>query len=176
MRKFVVVLVLAVLVAAVFVARRRAAAQAPLMHYETAPVDRGLVVYTVTASGTLSALVTVQVGAQVSGRVQEILVDYNSPVKAGQVIAKLDPLLLQAAVDQARANYLTAQSTVKTNIAQARNADAAVRAFEASAGARIARAIGLRHRAGQRRCRERAGRGREKQPRSRHARRFTRPK
>lgn len=122
MRKVVVVLVLAVLVAAVFVARRRAAAQAPLMHYETAPVDRGLVVYTVTASGTLSALVTVQVGAQVSGRVQEILVDYNSPVKAGQVIARLDPLLLQAAVDQARANHLTAESTVKTNMAQAKNA------------------------------------------------------
>ncbi|HUK33264.1 MAG TPA: efflux RND transporter periplasmic adaptor subunit, partial [Vicinamibacterales bacterium] len=87
-----------------------------------AAADRGPVVYTVTASGTLSALVTVQVGAQVSGRVQEILVDYNSPVKADQVIAKLDPLLLQAAVDQAHANFLTAQSTLKTNTAQARNA------------------------------------------------------
>jgi HlyD family secretion protein len=55
--------------------------------------------------------------------VQEILVDYNSPVKAGQVIAKLDPLLFQAAVDQTRANYLTAQSNLKTATAQRVNAE-----------------------------------------------------
>jgi HlyD family secretion protein len=52
----------------------------------------------------------VQVGSQVSGRLQQILVDYNSPVKKGQPIARLDPLLFEAAVQQSRANYLTAQS------------------------------------------------------------------
>jgi HlyD family secretion protein len=62
------------------------------------------------------------VGSQVSGRVQAIYVDYNSPVSAGEVIAKLDPLLFQAAVDQSSANYLTAQSALKTAQAQEANA------------------------------------------------------
>jgi HlyD family secretion protein len=107
----------------VWFARGRAeSSTAPSMTYEHVTADAGPIVAKVTASGTLSALITVQVGAQVSGRVQEILVDYNSPVKAGQVIARLDALLLQAAVDQSRANYLTAQSTLLTNEAQAKNA------------------------------------------------------
>ena len=114
--------VVVAVVSGAFIIRRRVMAPTPpVMHYETVAADQGAVVAKVTASGTLSALVSVQVGAQVSGRVQEIAVDYNSPVKAGQVIAKLDPLLLQAAVDQNRANYLTAQSTLETNIAQAKN-------------------------------------------------------
>ena len=57
------------------------------------PLDRGRIVARVTATGTLSALVTVQVGSQVSGRIAEIYVDFNSPVKKGQVIAKIDPQL-----------------------------------------------------------------------------------
>jgi HlyD family secretion protein len=113
----------AIVVGAVMVRRHYAVPTLPAMHYETVNVDHGPVVAKVTASGTLSALVTVQVGVQVSGRVQEILVDYNSPVTAGQVIAKLDPLLFQAAVDQARANLLTAESTLKTATAQATNAE-----------------------------------------------------
>lgn len=95
----------------------------PEMQYEQVKADVGSVVAKVTASGTLSALVTVQVGAQVSGRVQEILVDYNSPVHAGEVILRLDPLLFQAAVDQSQANFLMAQSAVKTAVAQAKNAE-----------------------------------------------------
>jgi len=63
------------------------------------------------------------VGSQVSGRVQEIFVDYNSPVTAGETIAKLDPLLFQAAVDQSTANYLTAQSALKSAQAQEANAE-----------------------------------------------------
>jgi HlyD family secretion protein len=63
----------------------------------------------VTATGTLSALVTVQVGAQVSGRIQELKADFNSSVKKGQVIAKIDPQLYLAAVEQARANHIAAQ-------------------------------------------------------------------
>src|SRR4051794_8327919 len=74
--------------------------------FETVKVERGRVVARVTATGTLSALVTVQVGAQVSGRVQTLNADFNSTVKKGQVIAKIDPQLFQAAVEQARANHL----------------------------------------------------------------------
>src|SRR4051794_3808735 len=54
---------------------------APGPHYTTVAVDRGRIVARVTATGTLSALVTVQVGSQVSGRLQTINVDFNSPVK-----------------------------------------------------------------------------------------------
>ena len=75
-----------------------------------------------TATGTLSALVTVQVGTQVSGRIKEINVDFNSPVKKGQVIAKIEPALFQAALESARANYLAAQGTVAKLEAQAENA------------------------------------------------------
>src|SRR2546426_665454 len=64
---------------------RRSTGQAK---YETVKVERGRIVARVTASGTLSALVTVQVGTQVSGRIQDLYVDFNSPVRRGQV---LDP-------------------------------------------------------------------------------------
>ena len=93
----------------------------PEVHYDTAEVDRGTVAAKVTATGNLSALLTVQVGSQVSGRVQRLFVDYNSPVKKGQTIAKLDPLLFDAAVEQARANYLSLQGALNKNQAQENN-------------------------------------------------------
>jgi HlyD family secretion protein len=80
--------------------------------YETTVVDRGSIIAKVTATGTLSALVTVQVGTQVSGRVEKIMVDFNSTVKKGQVIAKIDPLLFQASLEQAKANYSASQGNV----------------------------------------------------------------
>ena len=80
--------------------------------YETTVVDRGPITAKVTATGTLSALVTVQVGTQVSGRIDKILVDFNSTVKKGQVIAKIDPLLFQAALEQAKANYAAGEGNV----------------------------------------------------------------
>src|SRR5689334_10737910 len=86
----------------------RATHKATAVTYETQPADRGPVVAKVTATGTLSALVTVQVGSQVSGRVSEIFVDFNSPVKKGQLIARIDPQLFEAAVAQARANLVAA--------------------------------------------------------------------
>lgn len=72
--------------------------------YRTATVDKGPIVARVTAIGTLSARVTVQVGAQVSGRLSEVLVDFNSTVRKGQVIARLDPALFEAALASARAS------------------------------------------------------------------------
>lgn len=91
----------------------RRAHAAPNFEYETTAADRGTIVAKVTATGSLSALLTVQVGAQVSGRVQDLYVDYNSPVKKGQTIAKLDPLLFEAAVEQAKALNLSAQSNIE---------------------------------------------------------------
>jgi HlyD family secretion protein len=94
----------------------------PNVAYETTPADRGTVVAKVTATGNLSALLTIQVGSQVSGRVQELFVDYNSPVKKSQTIAKLDPLLFEAAVEQAKALVLSSQSTIAKDKAQDVNA------------------------------------------------------
>lgn len=86
--------------------------RSPAIQYETATPSRGDVRAKITASGTLSARVTVQVGSQVSGRIQAIYVDYNSPVKQGQVLAKIDPRLFEAAREQALANHLAAQANL----------------------------------------------------------------
>src|SRR5512145_1521096 len=66
-------------------------------------VTRGSIVSVVSASGTVEAVTTVQVGSQISGSVQALYADFNSVVKKGQVIARLDPSLVQSDIDQARA-------------------------------------------------------------------------
>jgi HlyD family secretion protein len=115
--------VLAVLGGAAYgVVRWRQSHAKPPVELETAKIERGRIVSRVTATGTLSALVTVQVGSQVSGRIQKLLVDFNSPVKAGQLIAKIDPQLFQAAVDQTRANKVAAEASLAKAQAQARDA------------------------------------------------------
>ena len=91
--------------------------------FETAAIDRGRVVAKVTATGTLSAIVTVQVGSQVSGRLQKIMVDYNSPVHKNQLIAKIDPELFQAAFEQAKANLAAAKGNLAKAEAQALDSD-----------------------------------------------------
>lgn len=90
--------------------------------YRTTKVDRGNVVARVTATGTLSAHVTVQVGSQVSGRLSQIMVDFNTPVKKGQVIAKIDPQIFEANLAQARANAYAAQGNLMKARAQALDA------------------------------------------------------
>jgi HlyD family secretion protein len=77
---------------------------------ETAPVTAGPVTRQVNATGSVQAVTTVEIGAQVSGIVQSLGVDFNSFVRAGQVIARLDPALYQAALDVARASLLQAQA------------------------------------------------------------------
>src|SRR4029077_18752650 len=89
------------------------------VRFETSRVDRGRITAKVTASGTLSGLVTVQVGSQVSGRLQRILVDYKYPVRKGVLIAKLHPQLFQAAYEQARANHVAAAGNLTKAQAQA---------------------------------------------------------
>lgn len=90
----------------------------PAAAWTTAVVDRGTVSAKVTASGTLSALVTVTVGSQVSGRIQDLLVDYNDQVRKGQVLARIDPLLFDAAVAQASASLAAAKADVAKAKAQ----------------------------------------------------------
>ncbi len=116
--------VVALILGAIALVYYRRTHSAPVMHYETAGVDRGTIAAKVTATGNLSALLTVQVGSQVSGRVQELFVDYNSTVKKGETIAKLDPVLFQAALQQARANLLSTEGVLKKDQAQEINMQA----------------------------------------------------
>ncbi len=111
-----IVALVAIGVGAFVFARSR---QRPEPKYETVKVDRGRITSRVTATGTLSALVTVQVGSQVSGRIAELFADFNSQVKKGQVIAKMDPELFKAAVEQSRANYAAAKGNLEKAQAQA---------------------------------------------------------
>jgi HlyD family secretion protein len=98
------------------------AGKGPAVQYDSVTVDRGAVVARVTASGTLSALVTVQVGSQVTGRIQSLFVDFNSPVKKGEILARIDPRLYKADVEQARANDATARANLDKAKAQAEDA------------------------------------------------------
>jgi HlyD family secretion protein len=91
--------------------------------YKSALISKKRIIGQVTASGTLLATVTVQVGTQVSGRIQSLGADFNSQVKKGELIAKIDPLLFQAAVQQASANYVSAQASLTRAKAQALDAE-----------------------------------------------------
>jgi HlyD family secretion protein len=80
--------------------------------YRTAAVQRGDLESTVAATGSLGAVTTVQVGTQVSGQISAIYVDFNSKVKKGQLIARIDPTLQQQAVEDAQAGVARAQATL----------------------------------------------------------------
>src|SRR5215471_1980671 len=80
--------------------------------FRTAKVERGPLTATVSATGTLNAVVTVQVGSQVSGQIKELFVDFNSLVKRNQLVARIDPEKFQAAVAQAKAQVEMAKANV----------------------------------------------------------------
>src|SRR4051795_10494376 len=94
----------------------------PETKYETVKVDRGRITARVTATGTVSALVTVQVGSQVSGRIAELHADFNSAVKKGDVLARIDAQLFEATRAQARANFTAAQANLAKAKVQAEDA------------------------------------------------------
>ena len=105
-----VVVAIAAGIAGIVVHMRRPAAP-PV--FVTSPVVRGDIRITVTATGSVEALKQVDVGAEVSGRVVELPVDYNDRVTTGQVLAVIDPEQLLAAEDQTRAQVLAAQAAVR---------------------------------------------------------------
>lgn len=81
--------------------------------YQTSTVTRGPITQAVTATGTLNPVVNVQVGSQVSGNISKLFVDFNSQVKAGQVVAQIDPALFQATVTQAEGDLASAQAALE---------------------------------------------------------------
>jgi len=82
-------------------------------NYQTATITRGPITQAVTATGTLNPVVNVQVGSQVSGNIAKLFVDFNSEVKAGQVVAQIDPVLFQATVTQAEGDLANAQAALE---------------------------------------------------------------
>ncbi len=111
------------LTAAVFAALAAGCSGKSAPTYETATVDKGRIAPKVTATGTVSATVTVQVGSQVSGRVAALYADFNTSVDAGQTIAKIDPQLFEAELEQARANHMAAQGNLARSQVQAADAE-----------------------------------------------------
>ncbi len=81
--------------------------------FRTDKVVKGDVEMAVTATGTVNPVTTVLVGTQVSGTIKNIYVDFNSPVKKGQLIAGIDPALFEAQVNQARANLFSAKANLE---------------------------------------------------------------
>ncbi len=81
--------------------------------YRTEPVTLGDIQQTVTATGTVNAVTTVQVGTQVSGTIKTLYVDFNSRVKKRQLIAQIDPSTFESQVQQAQANLLSAQANLE---------------------------------------------------------------
>ncbi len=102
-------------------------------HYLTVAVERGTITTTVNATGIVNAVTTVQVGTQVSGTILKLLVDFNSPVKEGEVIAQIDPAPLATKVAQGRANVASATAGVQVAQATTVNAKAAVETAQANA-------------------------------------------
>jgi HlyD family secretion protein len=103
----VVLVIIASTAAVVYTRRNKAEIQV-----QTAPLSRGDIVDTVGATGTLQAVTTVQVGSQVSGNIQWLGADFNSIVKKGQVIARLDPSLFEAQLQQVQANLVQARANL----------------------------------------------------------------
>jgi HlyD family secretion protein len=81
--------------------------------FRTDKIIRGDIEMAVSATGTVNPVTTVLVGTQVSGTIKELYVDFNSPVKKGKMIARIDPALFEAQVNQAKANFLSAKANLE---------------------------------------------------------------
>jgi HlyD family secretion protein len=115
----------------------RSGSTAPPVEYVTSAVTVGDVRVTVSATGTVEALNTVEVGAEVSGRVTKLYVDYNDPVKEGQLLAEIDPEQQQASLDEANARVTASSASI-------RQAEATLEEAEANlARAQSQQALGL---------------------------------
>src|SRR5215831_5749386 len=94
------------------------------VQYYTAKVENGEIKQVVEATGTINAVITVQVGSQVSGAISKLYVDFNSHVKKGQVIAQIDPALFDGALSQAKADLGNAKANLAVAVANTAKAKA----------------------------------------------------
>jgi HlyD family secretion protein len=105
-------IVVAVIAAAGFGLWKATAGRDAAPVYRLAKAERGNITASVSASGTLNAVTTVQVGSTISGQIREILVDFNSPVKQGQLLARIDPESFELRVQQAAADLEAARTSL----------------------------------------------------------------
>src|SRR2546421_8429168 len=115
-------------------------------NYQTATVTRGPITQAVTATGTLNPVVNVQVGSQVSGNIAKLFADFNSQVKAGQVVAQIDPAIFQATVTQAEGDLASAHAALELARANAKRTEDLVRK-QNSAQADLDQAMATLHQA-----------------------------
>ncbi len=116
----VVITTVAAVVAGVFWYRTR---NGTIKAYRTAPVETGDIVQTVRATGVIQPIRLVAVGTQVNGPVQKLNVDYNDRVKAGDIVAQIDPAVYQTRFAQSQANLAQSQANVEANRAKLVQAD-----------------------------------------------------
>ena len=115
------------------------ASRGAAMHYTTAPVTRGTVARTVTATGTINPVLTIIVGSYVSGVIQSLQCDYNTKVTKGQVCAKIDPRPFQAVVDQYTANLAVAKAQLREGSGKPRIHQGQFRAHRVAGQAKLDR-------------------------------------
>jgi HlyD family secretion protein len=126
MKRVVSLVVVAILVGGAVWGYFYAQSRGSVPRFRLAKVERGPLTAAVSATGNLNAVITVQVGSQVSGQIKELMVDFNSIVKKNQVIARIDPDIFQAKVNQAKADVDSARATVLNQEAQVERARADV--------------------------------------------------
>lgn len=123
-----------VLLVAFFGWRMLASRGAPAVTYETGVIDRGTVEKSISSSGSVAALVTVDVGSQISGQIAELHADFNTAVKKGDLLAVIDPQSYKSRVTSAEADLAVSRATISTQEANLRKArtslDQARRDFE----------------------------------------------
>ena len=132
-RKFILFGVVVLAAAAAAIAGWRILAKPAAPAYTAAEVRRGDLTKTISATGKLQAVTTVQVGSQISGIISELHADFNTQVRKGQVIARLDPSQLEAQLTQAQANLQGARARVQNAQMTVLSADASVEAAQANA-------------------------------------------
>jgi len=110
-RKLIIALILVTLAAAYWYSGDTKESSAS--KYKTRSIERGDIIQTISANGTLTPVVLVNVGTQVSGTVAKLHADFNDQVKIGQILAELDPAILRAQLQQSKANLLNAQVTLR---------------------------------------------------------------
>jgi HlyD family secretion protein len=132
MRRLILLLIILGLVGAATAAYVYYSGRQTPPDYMMAWVERGQIASTVNATGTVNAVVTVQVGSQITGRIQKLFADFNTAVQEGQVIAQIDPALFEARASQVRANLANTRAAVRVAEATVENARAALETAQAN--------------------------------------------
>jgi len=109
-KKILIISAVAVIAVSVLLLMKPFSKKEAAVTFETVNVEKGVITNTVTATGTIEAITTIEVGTQVSGIIQHIYVDFNDNVKQGQLLAKLDETSLKAQLEQSQASLDQAQA------------------------------------------------------------------